>query len=125
MKKADQVNKVALHLPNVMEMLDGFFDALVGRGQHNIILLVGAGDVEQYVANVPRARGIASLQSLLARWKIDAPDVLPETPRSNAELELLINDLEKVVAGRGAEGATIEAARDNLRLYVERVRVRP
>ena len=79
MIKRDQVNAVALTLQDVMASLDGYYDRLVGPGQHNLVLVVGAGDVSQYIANRDRKLSTELLKGLLERWKVDLPDVLPET----------------------------------------------
>lgn len=106
MNKAEQVNAVALHLPGVMNMLCDFFDAAVGRNQHNIVLVVGAGDVSQYVANRDRALSIDLLTGLLARWNVGLPDTLPgeTSPGDTRAFELLLNEFERAVRkyGRGS-----------------------
>jgi hypothetical protein len=103
MNNAAQVNAVALHLQGVMTMLDDFFDALVGRGQHNLVLVVGAGDVSQYIANRDRALSVELLSGLLARWKVELPDTLPgaSTPGDTRGFEYLLNEFERAVRKYG------------------------
>lgn len=106
-----KVNAVALTLQKIMVGLDEFYDGIVGKGQHNIILVVGAGDVEQYVANVPRERGIAALQSLFARWSVDLPNTLPDasTPGNTRAFEYLLNEFAEQVRTNGPDLATTGA----------------
>lgn len=109
--KDHKVNAVALSLQSVMDEISSFYDSLVGEGQHNIILLVGAGDVEQYAANVPRERGIDSLKSLLGRWSVDLPDTLPDasTPGNTRAFEYLLNEFAEQVRTSGPDLATTRA----------------
>lgn len=106
-----------------MGMLEDFFDALVGKGQHNVILLVCAGDVEQYISNTSRERGVASLKGLLARWQAGVPDALPETPiGSTPELELLLDELVAAARGTAPGGPDVDDARRELRaLFARRI----
>lgn len=77
MTNDEKANAVALSMQTVMGGIHRFFDSLVGNGQHNIVLVVGAGNVEQYISNRDRAVGVATLQALLARWNAGVPDRLP------------------------------------------------
>jgi len=77
MTNDEKSNAVALSMQTVMGIVSGLYDRLVGAGQHNIVLVVGVGDVEQYISNRDRAAGIATLQALLARWNAGVPDRLP------------------------------------------------
>ena len=96
MTKDQQVNAVALRLKGVMGELHSFFDKLVGIGQHNIVLMVGAGDVVQFVSNTERAQSVVMIRDLLARWTIGLPDTLPgeASPVDTRAFEYLLNELE-------------------------------
>lgn len=125
-RKEREANAVALSLQAVMGMVNDFFDALVGKGRHNIVLVVGAGDVEQYISNRDRAAGVKTLQSLLARWNAGVPDRLPgeATAGDLAPFRHLLCELERTL-GEDARGVphidprlTTDMARDNLMAYV-------
>jgi len=120
MNKRDQVNAVALNLQRVMSAISAAFDALVGRGQHNIILVVGAGDVAQYASNVPRDAGVATLQDLLARWKVGLPDTLPgeTTPADIRPFEYLLNAMEASARAADPAAANYAANRAEVLAYV-------
>lgn len=119
MKKDDQVNAVALSMQTVMGMLNQFYDAMVGRGQHEVVLLVGAGDVVQFSANTRRDRSVLMLQDLLARWSIGMPDTLPgeQTPGDTRAFEYLLNEFEKAIRN----GHDHIAARGEVVAYVGRL----
>lgn len=126
MTNDEKVNAVALSLQTVMGGLQDFFDGLVGSGRHNIVLVVGAGDVVQYVSNRDRAAGIATLLSLLARWNANIPDRLPGEVTAGdlqpfahllAELErCLIEDIHGIP--HLDPRLTTDFARANLMAYV-------
>lgn len=125
-RKDRDAQAVALHLQSVMGMVHDFFDALVGKGRHNIVLVVGAGDVEQYISNRGREEGTKTLQSLLARWKADVPDRLPGEviPGDLAPFRHLLAELVRTL-GEDARGVphvdprlTADMARENLMAYV-------
>lgn len=126
MTNDEKANRVALSMQTVMGILDEYFNQLVGRGQHNIILVVGAGDVEQYISNRDRAAGTASLRSLLARWNAGVPDRLPgeATPGDLRPFAHLLAELERCI-GEDARGVphvdprlTTDCAREQLMSYV-------
>lgn len=73
----EKVNAVALHFRGLMNGLDQKVSRLVGAGQHNIILVIGAGNSSQFGSNVPRERSIRLLRDLFARWQVGLPDLLP------------------------------------------------
>jgi hypothetical protein len=126
MTNDEKANAVALSLQTVMHGLHQFFDALVGKGQHNIVLVVGAGDVEQYISNRDRDVGAETLRSLLARWNAGVPDRLPGEvePGDLAPARHLLAELERCL-NEDARGLphldkrlTTQMARDNLLAYV-------
>lgn len=126
MTNDEKANAVALSMQIVMGFVDKFFDDLVGRGQHNIVLIVGAGNVEQYISNRERAAGVATLQSLLARWNAGVPDRMPgeATPGDLRPFAHLLAELERCL-GEDARGVphvdarlTTDMARANLMDYV-------
>lgn len=126
MNNQDKANAVALSMQTVMAGLQDFFDGLVGKGQNNIVLVVGAGDVEQYISNRDRAAGVATLQALLARWNAGVPDRLPgeATPGDLRPFTHLLAELERCL-GDDTMGRphldprlTTDMARDNLLAYV-------
>jgi hypothetical protein len=123
MNKAAQVNAVALHLQGVMSMLEDFFDALVGKGQHNIVLVVGSGDVSQYIANRDRALSIEVLQGLLGRWSVGLPDTLPgdSTPGETKSFEFLLNEFQRAVLKYGTSSQASIDTRTELLNYVGRI----
>lgn len=120
MKKADQVNAVALALPDLMDSLDSFFDRMVGNGQHNIVLVVGAGDESQYIANRNRALSIDVLTGLLARWKLGLPDTLPGAASvgDTRAFEYLLNTMERAGQSPSPHEAGYGAARLEVLRYV-------
>jgi hypothetical protein len=123
MSKDDQVNAVALHLQGVMSMLCDFFDALVGPGQHNLVLVVGAGDESQYIGNRDRAHGIKVLSGVLARWKVDLADRLPgeASPADTRGFELLLNEFQRAVLKYGTASEAARLARQELLNHVGRI----
>lgn len=120
MKKADQVNAVALSMQRVMGCISDLFNDLVGAGQHEIILLVGAGDVVQFCANTPRPRSVLMLQDLLARWSVGLPDTLPgETSAGDTRaFEYLLNDFEQASQSAEPHKHDYAAKRKELLTYV-------
>lgn len=125
-RKDREAAAVALHLKSVMGIVSSFFDELVGRGRHNIVLVVGAGDVEQYISNVTREQGIHTVQSLLARWNAGLPDHMPGevAPGDLRPFCHLLAELERTI-GEDARGVphidprlTTDMARTNLMTYV-------
>ncbi len=126
MTNYEKANAVALSMQAVMGIVHSFFDRLVGAGQHNIVLVVGAGNVEQYISNLDRATGVATLQSLLARWNAGVPDRLPgeAAPGDLRPFAHLLIELERCI-GEDARGAAhldprleIKMARANLMAYI-------
>jgi hypothetical protein len=123
MSKDNQVNAVALHLQGVMSMLVDYFDALVGPGQHNLVLVVGAGDQAQYVANRERAHSVEVLSGLLARWKVDLADRLPgeTSPAGTRAFELLLNEFQRAALKYGSTGDATRLARQEMLNYVGQI----
>lgn len=126
MTNNEKANRVALSMQTIMRGLQGFFDGLVGKGQHNIVLVVSAGDVEQYISNLDRDAGVKTLQGLLARWNAGVPDRLPgEVSASDlAPTRHLLAELERCL-NEDARGLphvdkrlTTQMARNNLLTYV-------
>lgn len=126
MTNDEKANAVALSMQPLMTVVHTFLDDLVGKGQHNIVLVVGAGDVEQYISNRDRAAGVATLLSLLARWNANVPDRLPGEVTAGdlqpfahllAELErCLIEDIHGIP--HLDPRLTTDFARANLMAYV-------
>lgn len=126
MTNHEKANAVALSMQTVMRGLQGFFDGLVGKGQHNIVLVVGVGDIEQYISNRDGAAGRATLQALLARWNANVPDRLPgeAMPCDLAPTRHLLAEFERCI-DEDARGVphldprlTTDNARQNLLNYV-------
>lgn len=120
MNKNDQITAVALALSPVMTGLDKFFDKLVGDGQHNIVLVVGAGNEAQYIANRQRALSIELLTGLLARWKVGMPDTLPgaASPGDTRAFEYLLNTMELAGKSESLSAAGYGLARLEVLRYV-------
>lgn len=123
MTKDQQINAVALSMKPLMGMLDATVTKLIGTNQHNIVLVIGCGDVSQYVSNAPRPAGAALLQDLLARWNLGMPDVLPgeHTPGDTRAFEYLLNSFEQ--ASQAPEPAKLDYKnrRAELLAYVGRL----
>lgn len=125
MTNEDRAALVAASLQTMMSMLDTYFDALVGENKHNIVLVVNAGDVSQYISNLGREQGMKTIQSLLARWGAGVPDILVEaTPGDLGPTRHLLAELERCL-NEDARGLphvdprlTTEDARENLLAYV-------
>lgn len=116
MTNNEKVTAVALHLQPTIGMLNSFFDGMVGRGQHELILLVGAGDNVQFASNTKRERSVLMLQDLLARWSIGMPDTMPDEVTSGnlKPFEYLLNEWAAAPSGSAAQ----KFARSNLDQYV-------
>lgn len=97
MTNDEKANAFALSMQTVMGIVSGLYDRLEGAGQHNIVLVVGAGNIEQYISNRDRAAEVATLQSLLARWNAGVPDRLPgeATPGDLRPFTHLLAELER------------------------------
>lgn len=126
MTNDEKANAVALSMQPLMTVVHTFLDDLVGKGQHNVVLVVGAGDVEQYISNRDRAAGVATLRALLARWNAGVPDRLPgeATPGDLRPFMHLLAEFERCL-GDDAMGRphldprlTTANARQNLLDYV-------
>lgn len=111
MSDDDKVNAVALNLQGLMNGLDQKVSRLVGVNQHNIILVIGAGNVSQYASNNTRDRGVKCLRDLFARWQLDLPEVLPGE-RSKADtraFEYLLQQYDEAVqAGEDVDACRVE-----------------
>lgn len=120
MKKSDQVNAVAIHMQGVMGMIDDFYNVLVGPGQHELILVVGAGDVVQYASNATRGRGVRMLTDLLGRWSVGLPDTLPgeRSLGDTKAFEYLLNSFEKAAQAEKPADHDYAAHRTELLNYV-------
>ncbi len=108
MTNDEKANAVALSLQTVMGIVSGLYDRLVGAGQHNI------------------AAGVATLQSLLARWNAGVPDRLPGEVTAGdlaparhllAELERCLNEDARGLPHLDKRLST-QNARDNLLAYI-------
>jgi hypothetical protein len=111
--KADRINAVALTMQGVMAGLVDFYDDAVGAGQHNIVLIVNAGDTSQYVANTERPQAIGMMQGVLARWSLGMPDTMPgeSAPGDTRAFEYLLNEF---VAELKRSGTEMNTSRANL-----------
>jgi hypothetical protein len=96
MNRADVINRVALSMPSVIEGLTEHVSDLVDGAPTNIVILISAGDVCQYAANVDRATGAKMIAGVLARWELGMPDHLPgeETPADVRPFVYLLNVFE-------------------------------
>lgn len=109
----DQIaNCIALSLQPLMAALEAKYDHDIGRGQHNIILLVGGGNSVQFVANCERIKSIKLLQALLARWSLGLPDTMPGevTKADTRAFEYLLNEFEIAVRADGADSIAARRA---------------
>lgn len=118
MNNQEKVVAVANAMQPLMAVLDEFLTEQLGDNQHDIILLIGAGNEEQYAANVPRERGIESLTQLLNRWKVGMPEHPPGsiTPGDTAPFKLLLDEYD--AARRKLDAGAIHHARLGMIRYV-------
>lgn len=116
----EKVNAVAGTMQLFMGSIDSAYSELVGAGQHELILLVGAGNVVQYVSNTNRQRGVLMLQDLLARWSLGFPDRMPgeQTPGDVRPFEYLLNKFESAAQADKPAEHDYAARRTELLNYV-------
>lgn len=96
MKPADQINTVATLLPTLIQEMDAVLSEVLETRDHNIVLLIGVADMQQYAANIPREAGIDQLKGLLGRWQVGLADSLPGEVASGdtQPFEYLLTDME-------------------------------
>jgi len=122
--RADQVNAVALQLPGIIGALDRLMTETIESSAHNIVLVIGCGDVSQYAANVPRVQGEKLLLDLFTRWKLGMPEVLPEITTHGADVTLfayMLDTFSDLVRTSEKGSAELVAARADLLDHVGRL----
>lgn len=117
LSSAERVNAVALCMQGFIQGLDQKVTRLIGDDQHEIILIIGAGDVQQYASNTTRDRGIEAIRDLFMRWSLGLPQRMPGEvqPAQTEGFEYLLSLLEKAIAEKSTDTA---AHRENLVTYV-------
>lgn len=114
----EQINAIALNLQGLINGLDQRVSRLVGKNQHEIILVIGCADQSQYASNSTRERGIKALSDLYARWKLNLPEVMPGEvgEADTAGFQYLLALLETAIATGDTQDAKWHRA--NLIAYV-------
>lgn len=71
---AEAAMRLSPHLQQLAQSLGEVLAEIAGEDVA-FVLVIQAGHVAQYIANVQRKDGVAVLEDLLARWKAGAADL--------------------------------------------------
>lgn len=122
---ARRANIVALNMTSILKGLDLILDDLLGTREHQIIVLLGAGDVVQYASTVPRKEATKMMEDLFARWNLEFDSYLPgeRTPGKLDQFRYLLAKYEKAKYPKHQEPDAQDVANAKLQLeeYVGRL----
>ena len=119
--KKSRVNRVAFGMQAMMGAVEKMVTSVAETDQHNVILIIGVGDVVQYASNCKREDMKQVLTDLFERWQLALPEVKGQDRQALIQSENLhqFNYLmNKFVASLSDDPLNIKHNREELSIYV-------